>query len=165
MAAPDISREDVRLAVLDEFTSFGAAGQTHLMRHWPAGRISLVHLNVLFVLSSEAPLPMNRLAELLDVSQASATGIVDRMEQRGLVSRERDADDRRVIRVVLTPQGEGLIADTAIERREKFARLLDLLADDDAAALLQGMRAMRIARDAQFRQAASTPTTTSEGHR
>ena len=39
---------------------------------------------------------MSQLAEALDVSQASATGIVDRMEQRGLVSRQRNDEDRRV---------------------------------------------------------------------
>ena len=59
------------------------------MRHWPGGALSLVHLNVLAVLQEEGPLPMSGLAESLDVSHASATGIVDRMEQRGLVERRR----------------------------------------------------------------------------
>ena len=50
-------------------------------------------------------MPMGALADSLDVSQASATGIVDRMEQRGLIERRRDDDDRRVIRVPLTADG------------------------------------------------------------
>jgi DNA-binding MarR family transcriptional regulator len=150
MAAPDIpiSPTELRGALVDELTSYAPTRQMHLMRHWPGGRMSLVHLNVLFVLSAEGPLPMNRLAEYLDVSQASATGIVDRMEQRGLVTRERDDDDRRVVRVTLSPQGEGLITGIAAEHRDKLSRLLDTLADDDAAALLQGLRAMRVARQA-----------------
>lgn len=150
MAAPDIpiSPAELRGALIDELTSYSPTRQMHLMRHWPGGRMSLVHLNVLFVLSAEGPLPMNRLAEYLDVSQASATGIVDRMEQRGLVTRERDGDDRRVVRVSLATQGEDLITGLAADHRDKLGRLLDTLADDDAAALLQGLRAMRLARQA-----------------
>jgi DNA-binding MarR family transcriptional regulator len=167
MAAPDVSATpaDLRHALLDELTAYAPARQMSLMRHWPAGRMSLVHLNVLFVLSGEGPLPMNRLAELLDVSQASATGIVDRMEQRGLVTRERDEEDRRVVRVVLSAQGEGLIAGIAAERRDKLARLLDTLAEDDAAALLQGLRAMRVARETLFHATPSTPNSNSEAPR
>jgi DNA-binding MarR family transcriptional regulator len=156
---------EIRQSLIDEFAA--VAPERHLpeMRHWPGGRMSLVHLNVLFVLSREGPLPMNRLAELLDVSQASATGIVDRMEQRGLVARERDAEDRRVVRVILTPQGDGLMASVASERRDKLVCLLDALADDDAAALLQGLRAMRHARETLFPRALSTSPVSSEGPR
>ena len=42
---------------------------------------------------------MGRLAEILDVSMSSATGIIDRMEERGLVERTRVPDDRRVVMV------------------------------------------------------------------
>ena len=80
------------------------------MRRWPSGPLSLVHLHVLTVLEADGSVPMRALAEALDVSQASATGIVDRMEQRGLVVRQRDDDDRRVIRVVLTDDGRGCSA-------------------------------------------------------
>ena len=167
MAAPDVpaTPATLRHALLEELTAYAPARQMNLMRHWPSGRMSLVHLNVLFVLSGEGALPMNRLAELLDVSQASATGIVDRMEQRGLVTRERDGEDRRVVRVVLSAEGDGLIAGIAAERRDKLARLLETLAEDDAAALLQGLRAMRIARETLFHATATTPNSSSEATR
>jgi DNA-binding MarR family transcriptional regulator len=48
---------------------------------------------------------MNRLADLLDVSFSNATGLVDRMEERGLVERVRVPDDRRV--VIVRPSAEG----------------------------------------------------------
>lgn len=167
MSAPDIpaSPADLRHALIEELTAYAPSRHMHLMRHWPGGRMSLVHLNVLFVLSGDGPLPMNRLAELLDVSQASATGIVDRMEQRGLVARERAEDDRRVIHVVLTPEGEGLIAGMEAERRDKLASLLETLPEGDAAALLQGLRAMRRARQALFDPALSMPVANSEAPR
>ena len=65
--------------ILDELSAHDPAQAMRSMRHWPGGQLSLVHLNVLFVLEADGPLPMRGLAEAMDVSQASATGIVDRM--------------------------------------------------------------------------------------
>jgi DNA-binding MarR family transcriptional regulator len=139
---------DIRTQLLEELNAFAPARQMHAMRHWPAGRLSLIHLNVLIVLNAEGPLPMRGLAEALDVSQASATGIVDRMEQRGLVTRERDAEDRRVVRVLPSETGRNLIDGVADQRRDHLARLLDGLSDEEARGFLLGLRAMHRAREA-----------------
>lgn len=117
------------------------------MRHWPGGRLSMVHLNVIMLLESDGPQPMRAIAESLDVTQASATGIVDRMEQRGLVERVRDEHDRRVVNVVPTEEGRRLIAGLASERRDHLLMLLDDLTTDELAAFLTGTRAMRRARE------------------
>ena len=57
---------------------------------------------------------MSDLAERAQTSQASLTGIVDRLEERGLVGRVRSAEDRRVVEVSLTDAG-------AIELRQTRA--------------------------------------------
>jgi DNA-binding MarR family transcriptional regulator len=117
------------------------------LRHWPGGRISLIHINVISVLEADGPQPMRALAEALDVSQASATGIVDRMEQRGLVERRRDEEDRRIVRVILTDEGRKLVEGVAHERQEHMRTLLEELTDDELQAFLVGSRAMRRARE------------------
>jgi DNA-binding MarR family transcriptional regulator len=90
---------------------------------------------------------MGALADALDVSQASVTGIVDRMEQRGLVERQRDDEDRRVVRVATTDEGRRLIGLLAAQRREHIALLLDDLETDEIAGFLNGLRALRRARE------------------
>jgi hypothetical protein len=50
-------------------------------------------------------MPMGRLAEILDASMSSATGVIDRMEEKGLVERVRVPDDRRVVLVRPTKAG------------------------------------------------------------
>jgi DNA-binding MarR family transcriptional regulator len=145
--APDAARARLRDAVLDELAAHSPAAAMRYMRHRPGGGLSLVHLNVLTVLDTDGPLPMRALAESLDVSQASATGIVDRMEQRGIVERQRDEADRRVIRVALTDEGRGLIAGLAAERRDHLARILDRLTEAELDGLLLGTRALRRARE------------------
>jgi DNA-binding MarR family transcriptional regulator len=66
----------------------------------PAQAGALLHL--------ASPLPMNELAALLACDNSNVTGLVDRLEARGLVARQANPDDRRVKRVVLTLSGTNL---------------------------------------------------------
>ncbi|MEU7897747.1 MarR family transcriptional regulator [Nonomuraea sp. NPDC049152] len=61
------------------------------------------------VLLAREPLPMRRMADLFQCDPSNVTGIVDRLERRGLVSREPSATDRRVKNVTLTAEGEGVV--------------------------------------------------------
>jgi DNA-binding MarR family transcriptional regulator len=141
------TRERLRGELLDELLSHSPAAVMRVMRKRPGGAISLVHLNVLSVLEHDGPQAMRDLAEALDVSQASATGIVDRMAERGLVTRQRGTADRRVIRVALTAEGGAVLGGLAAERREAVGELLDELTDTEIEGFLLGARAMRRARE------------------
>jgi DNA-binding MarR family transcriptional regulator len=144
----DAERQRVAAEVLDEMTSWNPRERSDEFRTWLAGSLSLVHLHVLNVLEADGPLSMSRLAESLDVSVASATGIVDRLEQRGLVERRRETDDRRVIVVHRTAAGEAVFSDLAQRRRAGLSRLLAEFSDEELAATLVGLRAMRRGRAA-----------------
>lgn len=76
------------------------------------------------------PVHMRKLADLLQVSLTNATGIVDRLERKGLVARERSAQDRRLVMVQLTETAKGL-NQAIIEAR--FAALVPALTDLPAA--------------------------------
>ncbi|MDQ6901066.1 MAG: MarR family transcriptional regulator [Candidatus Dormibacteraeota bacterium] len=52
-----------------------------------------------------SPLPMNQIAGRMHCDASNLTGIVDRLEGRGLVERRVRADDRRVKEIALTPAG------------------------------------------------------------
>lgn len=54
------------------------------------------------------PVSMGELADRLFCDASNVTGIIDRLEDRGLVERQPDPDDRRVKRLVLTVDGEAL---------------------------------------------------------
>jgi DNA-binding MarR family transcriptional regulator len=141
-----MDRQTLLAELLQEVSSHNPVKAMREMRHWPGGRLSIVHVNVLFILEAEGAIPMRTLAEAMDVSQASATGIVDRMEQRGLVERQRDSEDRRVVRVAISDEGRRLVAGMANERREHLVLLLAELTDAELDAFLTGLRAIRRAR-------------------
>ncbi len=60
------------------------------------------------LLQLASPLPMSELAGRLACDSSNVTGLVDRLESRGLVARQSSAEDRRVKHVVLTDDGEAL---------------------------------------------------------
>ncbi len=74
---------------------------------------------VLSLLSAE-PLPMRKVAERLKCEPSNITGIVDRLETRGLVERRPDPADRRV--KLAAPTGEGARTAEALRTSLHFAR-------------------------------------------
>jgi len=144
---PD-DRQKVVEELLTELAVWKPREQMGAFRSWLRGSLSLIHLHALAVLEAEGPLPMSRLADYLDVSVASATGIVDRMEQRGLVERRHDQEDRRMVVVHSTGRGDAVFERIAEHRRRRLAKVLDHLTDDELHAFLVGIRAMHAARAA-----------------
>jgi DNA-binding MarR family transcriptional regulator len=72
--------------------------------------LSTAQCHVLHLIEPERPIPMGRLAETLACDASNVTGLVDRLESRGLVRRRPSASDRRVKVLVLTPTGARLRA-------------------------------------------------------
>jgi DNA-binding MarR family transcriptional regulator len=119
-----------------------------MFRRWLAGSLSIIHLHVLTILEASGPLSMGKIAEALDVSVASATGIVDRMEQRGFVERQAQPGDRRIVLVQPTAAGRAVFSDLDAQRRTSVTRILERLTDDELSSFLIGLRAMGAARAA-----------------
>ena len=144
-STPASDRELVR-AVLAELTSWNPREFIAAFQRWHQGSISLIHLNVLTMLEASGPLSMSAVAEALDISVASATGVIDRMEARGLVRRRRHPDDRRVVLVEPAAGGRKVFGDIDVRRRKGLAALLGRLSDEELQGLLVGHRALRAAR-------------------
>lgn len=74
---------------------------------------SLIH--ALRTLEPDTEIPMRALADSLFCDASNVTGIVDRLEARGLIERRSAAHDRRVRMLALTPEGERF-RETMLER-------------------------------------------------
>jgi MarR family transcriptional regulator, organic hydroperoxide resistance regulator len=90
-------------------------------------------------LSADEPLPMSALAGALQCDNSNVTGIVDRMEDAGLVERRAFEGDRRVKAVALTPLGE-LVRDQVRARAGTPPPEIAALSDEDAALLRDVLR-------------------------
>lgn len=151
-------------AVIDELTSWNPIEFLGTFKRMHKGALSLVHINVLVELEALGPMSMGRLAEALEVSVASASGIVERMEHRGLVERRHDEEDRRVVLVHPAPGAADVFAAIQQRRREGLAKLLQALSDRQLVGLVSGHRALRRARARMAATAAPLTATEAGAH-
>jgi DNA-binding MarR family transcriptional regulator len=87
----------------------------------------------------DQPMPMGELARMLFCDNSNVTGIVDRLEERGLVARTADQHDRRVKLLVLTPEGEN-VRQELMERISVPPPSIAALAPEDLRALRDILR-------------------------
>ena len=90
----------------------------------------MTHFHVLTLLRHHDAMPMGRLAEILDASMSSTTGIIDRMEEKGLVERVRVPDDRRIVLVRSTAAGLALIDEAELVKSEIIISAISRLDPD-----------------------------------
>jgi DNA-binding MarR family transcriptional regulator len=124
--------------------------------------VSMANLHVLSMLERHGEMAMSRVADALDISYSNATGIVDRMEERGLVARVRDEEDRRVVHVRLTDAGRTVLSDIEIFRDEAIGMVLDQLDDRQLASLAETLSDLG---GAVTRAAEANPETFAHDHR
>jgi DNA-binding MarR family transcriptional regulator len=84
----------------------------------------------------------HELAELLKVSVATMSGIIDRLAEHGVVRRTEDPADRRVRRLTVTAEGSEMIRGLLSTTGTNPTPVLAGMAVDDLRALVQGLRAI-----------------------
>ena len=132
-APPDrLARPDRFAAVMTDMArAFHAPGPG--LPGWLAQDLTLAQVRTLFLIAHEAPLPMGRMAEILGVSVASASGIVDRLERHGLVCASTAPTIGESWSA--SPRTPAAASSTSAGRRrlEMARRALDVLAPDELA--------------------------------
>ena len=85
--------------------------------------------------SSPPRATMKELGRLLGLDKSSTSGLVDRAEARGLVSRARSQSDRRAVLVNLSDDGRSLVAEVAARFETEIDAVLDRLKPRDREGL------------------------------
>lgn len=125
--------EDVARHLLEVTTRLHRWAATAVQANRSEQDPSLRQLAVLFALRDGVTSPV-LIARRLRVNRAVVTGLLDRMEQRGLVRREADPVDRRRQRIVMTPAGGAASAAITQELISELTAQLQLASSDDIAA-------------------------------
>lgn len=89
------------------------------------------------------------LAGEVSLSQATVTNILDRLERRGYVYRERSQSDRRKVHACLTEQGERVLQDAPIPLQDQFARQFSDLHEWEQTMIIAALQRVAHMMDAQ----------------
>jgi DNA-binding MarR family transcriptional regulator len=100
--------------------------------------------SVIFFLGQDGECTMSELALKIRLTVSSATLIVDRLVEKGLITRERSVEDRRVVRVALTGEGAGLyrvVEETILGLGRAMLSVLDEREQDQLLSLYRKINA------------------------
>lgn len=152
----DTQGADRRTAAEEAVASLGravgslrCAGSQRLVRLG----ISMTHFHVLTLLRHHDAMPMGHLAEILDASVSSTTGIIERMEERGLVERVRVSDDRRVVMVRPTQTGLDLVDEVELVKSDVLASALARMTPDGLDRMAAAAADLQAALDTELASA------------
>jgi MarR family 2-MHQ and catechol resistance regulon transcriptional repressor len=107
-------------------------------------RLTLSQFGVMEALFHLGPLCQGELAGKLLRSGASTTSVVEGLEKRGLVVRQRTEEDKRFVRVALTGKGRRLIQEIFPAHAERVTRLFSVLQEEEQEQLRRLCRKLGI---------------------
>lgn len=140
-----VNNETIADIVFDELAPLLSRAKSAWAAHCQERGVSMIHVQVLAHLDRTGPVSMGSLADHLGVSLPNASGIVSRMEERGVVEREHDDDDRRRVIVRLTDSGREFTRELGDLRRAHVTALIDSLPAESQQNLLRAIRDVRAA--------------------
>lgn len=100
-------------------------------------KVTMPQFIILDFLKKEGESKMTDIAHSLSVTTAAMTGIVDRLVREGYVVRVSDPKDRRIIRVRLTSQGEGVVKKVHCQRRKMIVNAFSKISSAEREKYLQ----------------------------
>jgi len=143
----------------DRFHSAAIHALRYAARKDIASGLSAARLSALSALVFGGPKTLGELAAAEQVRPPTMTSIVHGLEQDGLVRRETDAVDRRVVRVQATPKGKRVLQRARKRRIAKLAERLSHL-DREQVALIKDAAELV---DAALRRSSAPPTPAARG--
>ena len=121
---PAIPKGSYELRILQSLRRIIRATEIHSQKLIQQHNITGPQLGCLLALIENGPLPTTVLAQKIYLSPSTVVGIVDRLEEKGLVIRQRSSRDRRQVQVAATEAGQALAAEAPSPLQESLAEAL-----------------------------------------
>jgi len=109
----------------------------HEHNDFTSGKITLPQFWALDFLYRAGAAKMSGLAQYLNVSPASATGLIDRLITQKLVVRKYDPNDRRVVEIELSLKGKGMIENIRKQKIQALTKIFGKVSSEDRAKYLE----------------------------
>jgi DNA-binding MarR family transcriptional regulator len=109
---------------------------------WLSLDLRIGELKAVMLLAKNERLTVGGLARALDISEPSASLLVDKLVRRGLAKRDTDPADRRRTLVLASEEGGALVDRLRRSHHEQLAGWLERMGEADLRALVQGLDAL-----------------------
>ena len=96
-------------------------------------------LSVISMLEKYGEQKVSELSLKIGLSDSTVSGILDRLEQKDIIRRERTKDDRRVVKISLTKKSQKFFNDFRQKKEEYFTQLLKRLSDQEIKDIIKGL--------------------------
>lgn len=106
-------------------------------------------LLLLQAIKARGEVTVGELAQDISLSQATVTSILDRLEARKYVYREKSTVDKRKVHTHLTKTGSAAVKDAPVPLQESFVRQFDLLADWEQHMIISALQRVAHMMDAE----------------
>ena len=116
---------------------------------WVELGLTMTQLRVLFLLRTEDGASAGAMAESLKVTPSTLTRIVDRLVRQGLVQRETDDGDRRLVRHYVSTRGASTVEELERSGRARMNEVMDRLSAPQLERLVLALEDLTAALDAQ----------------
>ncbi|MBU0517669.1 MarR family transcriptional regulator [bacterium] len=113
----------------------------------PDSEFNFRELRVILLLGYKGPSKMSDIADKLGIAVSTATGIFDRLVDKGLAARERSEEDRRIVRVDLTERGRAIYQWDNDEHAKFVKQILSRLGRTDRVLFLGLMKKIMVNAD------------------
>lgn len=138
---------DNDIKFLDDFLSYLLARASHLVTEDFSATLKQANFDrsrwrILASLSDYDKVPIGRLANTVLMKQPTLTKVLDRMEEENLVKRQHSKEDRRSVKVAITPQGREKVAELLFKAKEHERVVLKAYTAEEEVILKRVLRTL-----------------------
>ena len=132
--------------LLDTILDLDSRVMRHTRAGWPASWVQVNlpsgYIRALLIIEAGGARTPREVADLLGIGRTSVTGLLDRLESEGLLTRSIDPDDKRSFILGLTEKGQNLVTQIDALRRQQLHDGLLLMDEPSLEALRTGLEAL-----------------------
>ena len=105
-------------------------------------QLTVLQLQALIFVAKEESVTMTEVANKFKISLPTASALSDKLVKTGLITRQNDETDRRIVKLVLTEKGKSLLTEAMKQRTIKIDKMLSYLPQTEKEQLLHIMQSL-----------------------
>lgn len=108
------------------------------------GEISHYHFILLNMIGKSAALSVSEIGDRISISRPQMTAMIDKLVSMELVTRVPDTNDRRIIRISITPAGKNLLSRARKRIKMRLVKKLGILDEKDLAVFAAAVNSFKV---------------------